>query len=73
MTAALVAAIAGIGATEFSRDSGRSERLAAKAVRAAVRDAGLRPGDVDGLTGSPWTPVRRSWSRAAGVGELTFG
>jgi len=34
------AAIAGIGATEFSKDSGRSElRLASEAVLAAVRDA----------------------------------
>jgi len=43
-------AIAGIGATEFSKDSGRSElRLAAEAVRAALADAALRPADVDGL------------------------
>ncbi|HMT49321.1 MAG TPA: lipid-transfer protein, partial [Dietzia sp.] len=38
------AAIVGIGATDFSKDSGRSElRLAAEAVRAAVADAGLQP------------------------------
>jgi acetyl-CoA acetyltransferase len=44
------AAIAGIGATEFSKESGRSElRLAAEACLAAIRDAGLRPSDVDGL------------------------
>ena len=44
------AAIAGIGATEFSKDSGRSElQLAAEAVRAALDDAGLAPSDVDGL------------------------
>jgi len=44
------AAIAGIGATEFSKDSGRSElRLAAEAVRTAISDAGLAPSDVDGL------------------------
>jgi 17-hydroxy-3-oxo-4-pregnene-20-carboxyl-CoA lyase len=43
-------AIAGIGATEFSKDSGRSElRLAAEAVQAALADAALRPADVDGL------------------------
>src|ERR1700758_4999850 len=43
-------AIAGIAATEFSKDSGRSElRLAAEAVRAALDDAGLTPADVDGL------------------------
>jgi acetyl-CoA acetyltransferase len=44
------AAIAGIGQTEFSKSSGRSElRLAAEAVRAAIDDAGLSPRDVDGL------------------------
>jgi acetyl-CoA acetyltransferase len=45
-----VAAIAGIGATEFSKSSGRSEmRLAVEAVRAALDDAGLTPRDVDGM------------------------
>src|ERR1700722_18364848 len=44
------AAIAGIGATEFSKDSGRSElRLAAEAVRAALDDAALDPADVGGM------------------------
>ncbi|MFM8484066.1 MAG: lipid-transfer protein, partial [Actinomycetota bacterium] len=44
------AAIAGIGATEFSKDSGRSEMsLACEAVSAAIADAGLRPSDVDGM------------------------
>ena len=43
-------AIAGIGATEFSKDSGRSElQLAAEAVRDAIADAGLSPSDVDGM------------------------
>jgi len=44
------AAIAGIGATEFSKESGRSElQLSVEAVLAALGDAGLRPADVDGL------------------------
>ena len=44
-------AIVGIGATEFSKDSGRSElQLAAEAVKDALADAGLHPSDVDGLT-----------------------
>jgi 17-hydroxy-3-oxo-4-pregnene-20-carboxyl-CoA lyase len=44
------AAIAGIGQTEFSKESGRSElQLACEAVKAALDDAGLRPTDVDGL------------------------
>jgi acetyl-CoA acetyltransferase len=43
------AAIVGIGQTEFSKDSGRSElQLCAEAVRAAIADAGLQPADVDG-------------------------
>ncbi|HEY2104529.1 MAG TPA: hypothetical protein VGH29_02010 [Candidatus Binataceae bacterium] len=44
------AVIAGIGQTEFSKDSGRSElQLAAEASLAALRDAGLTPADVDGM------------------------
>ena len=44
------AIIAGIGATEFSKDSGRSTmQLAAEAGRAAILDAGLVPGDIDGM------------------------
>jgi acetyl-CoA acetyltransferase len=44
------AAVVGIGCTEFSRDSGVSVfTLAARAVKAAVADAGLRPSDIDGL------------------------
>ena len=44
------AAIAGIGCTEFSKDSGMSTfGLAARAVKAAVADAGLELRDVDGL------------------------
>jgi len=44
------AAIAGIGCTEFSRDSGVSVfTLAARAVKAAVADAGLELSDVDGF------------------------
>ncbi|WP_026413154.1 thiolase family protein [Actinomadura oligospora] len=44
------AAIAGLGMTELGRVYGRSpRRLAADAVRAAVDDAGLALGDLDGL------------------------
>src|SRR4030065_2382741 len=43
-------AIVGIGQTEFSRDSGRSEcQMACEAIKAAVDDAGLRIEDIDGL------------------------
>ncbi len=44
------AAIVGIGQTEFSKRSGRTElQLACEAVKAALDDAGLPPSDVDGL------------------------
>jgi len=44
------AAIAGIGQTEFSKASGRSElQLACECIKSALDDAGLSPGDVDGL------------------------
>jgi acetyl-CoA acetyltransferase len=43
-------AIAGIGQTEFSKMSGRSElQLAAEASAAAIRDAGLSAADIDGM------------------------
>src|SRR5690606_15026976 len=43
------AAIVGIGQTEFSRNSGRSEQqLMAESVLAALDDAGIDPKDVDG-------------------------
>jgi acetyl-CoA acetyltransferase len=43
-------AIVGIGQTEFSKSSGRSElQLAAEASLAAIRDAGLEPADIDGM------------------------
>ncbi len=43
-------AIAGIGRTEFSKDSGRSElTLACEASLAAIQDAGLTRADIDGI------------------------
>ena len=42
--------IAGIGQTEFSKDSGRSAlQLAAEAGLAAIQDAGMTPSDIDGM------------------------
>ncbi|MFI8824128.1 lipid-transfer protein [Streptomyces sp. NPDC053431] len=68
------AAIAGIGATEFSKDSGRSElTLAVEAVHAALEDAGLVPADVDGLvTFTMDTNPEITVAQAAGMGELSF-
>jgi acetyl-CoA acetyltransferase len=68
------AAIVGIGATDFSKDSGRSElRLAAEAVLDALDDAGLSPAEVDGLTTFTMdTNTEVAVARAAGIGELKF-
>ncbi|MFF0555887.1 lipid-transfer protein [Streptomyces sp. NPDC004266] len=68
------AAVVGIGATEFSKDSGRSElSLAVEAVRAALDDAGLAPADVDGLvTFTMDTNPEITVAQASGIGELSF-
>lgn len=65
-------AIAGIGATEFSKESGRSElRLACEAVLAAIADAGLSPGEVDGLvTFTAESSSEIHVARNTGIGEL---
>src|SRR5499433_17629 len=43
-------AIVGVGHTEYSKDSGRSEMsLAVEAILKAVADAGLKPSDIDGI------------------------
>ncbi|MDV7241270.1 MULTISPECIES: lipid-transfer protein [Rhodococcus] len=68
------AVIAGIGATDFSKDSGRSElRLAAEAVLAALDDAGLTPADVDGLTSFTMdTNTEAAVARSVGILDLKF-
>lgn len=68
------AAVVGIGATEFSKDSGRSElKLAVESVHAALDDAGLSPADVDGMvTFTMDTSPEITVAQAAGIGELSF-
>ena len=70
----MTAAIAGIGATDFSKDSGRSElALAAEAGLAAITDAGLRPSDVDGMvTFTMDANAETALARELGVPELRF-
>ncbi|NNL64608.1 MAG: lipid-transfer protein [Myxococcales bacterium] len=67
-------AIAGIGATEFSKDSGRTPlKLALEAVLDALGDAGLAPGDVDGLVTFTMDENEEiAVARGLGVAELKF-
>ena len=68
------AVIVGIGQTDFSKNSGRSEmQLAAECVKAAIADAGLQPSDVDGMTTFTLdTNDEIEVARCVGVGDLTF-
>jgi acetyl-CoA acetyltransferase len=68
------AAIAGIGQTEFSKNSGRSElQLAAEAARAALADAGIDPADVDGMITFTLDPSDEiGLCRCLGVRDLAY-
>ena len=68
------AAIAGIGQTEFSKRSGRSElQLAAEAARAALADAGIDTREVDGMVTYTLDSTNEiELVRNLGVPELTF-
>ncbi len=68
------AAIVGIGQTEFSKESGRSElQLACEAVSAALDDAGLAPADVDGMvTFTMDSSDEIDIARNVGIGDLSF-
>ena len=66
--------IVGIGQTEFTKNSGRSElALAAECVNRAIADAGLKPSDIDGLTAFTLdTTDEIELARTVGIPELTF-
>jgi acetyl-CoA acetyltransferase len=68
------AAIAGIGTTEFSKDSGVSElALACEAISNCLDDAGLNPAEVDGLvTYTLDSNDEVEVARAVGMGDLTM-
>ncbi|WP_310963693.1 lipid-transfer protein [Nocardioides terrisoli] len=68
------ASIAGIGATDFSKESGRSElQLSCEATLAALADCGLAPSDVDGLvTFTMDNSAEIAVARELGMGDLTF-
>jgi acetyl-CoA acetyltransferase len=66
--------VAGIGQTEFSKESGRSElQLAAEASRAAILDAGLTPADIDGMvTFTIDSSGELDLMRALGIQEVRY-
>ena len=68
------AVIVGIGQTDFSKNSGRSElALAAECVKAAIQDAGLSPRDIDGMTTFTLDSTDEiEVARSLGIGDLTF-
>jgi acetyl-CoA acetyltransferase len=68
------AAIVGIGATEFSKASGRSElQLAAECAKAACDDAGVKPQDIDGMiTFTIDNSDEIGLSRCLGVKDLAY-
>ena len=67
-------AIVGIGATDFSRNSGRSDlTLATQAALAALEDAGLRPVDIDGIVRCDMDTVRpNDLAHSLGIPQLTY-
>ena len=67
-------AVAGIGTTDFSRDSGRSDlTLATQAVLAALDDAGLDPAQVDGIVRCDLDLVRHNdLAEALGIPQLSY-
>ena len=67
-------AIAGIGTTDFSRNSGRSVlSLATEAGTKAIADAGLKPEDIDGIIRCDFDVVTHSeLASALGLPNMTY-
>jgi acetyl-CoA acetyltransferase len=70
----MTAVIVGLGATEFSKEAGRTElQLAAEAIRGALADAGLEPAEVDGLVSYTIDPVEETeLVRSVGFAEIHY-
>jgi acetyl-CoA acetyltransferase len=67
-------AIVGIGETDYSRSSGRSDlTLATQAALAAIADAGLEPSDIDGIVRCDMdTVMHNDLADALGIPDLTY-
>ena len=68
------AAIVGVGQTEFAKQIDRPEtQLAAEAVTAALRDAGIAPSEVDGLSSFTMeTTDEVTLAKTIGSGDITY-
>lgn len=67
-------AIVGIGETDYTRASGRSDlTLATQAALAAIEDAGLTPADIDGIVRCDMDTVRHNdLAHVLGIPDLTY-
>ncbi len=74
MSATSNTAIVGIGQTEFGKGLAASElSLACQAIALALEDAGIAPGEVDGLASFTLEPFREvEVARSVGLGDITF-
>lgn len=67
------AAIAGVGETDFSKNSGRTPtRLAVEAATAAAADAGIAPSEIDGVIPFPGGPTSEDLIAALGMRDVRF-
>lgn len=73
-THTVATSIAGIGQTEFSVASGRSElQLAIEAITAAIKDAGIEFDEIDGLVRYTWdNTTEAAILNALGLPRLTY-
>lgn len=68
------AAIVGVGMTEFSPDSGRTEySLACEAIKAAADDAGIDPIEIDGIAKDVFDGIDAMYiQKAVGIDNCTY-
>ena len=67
------ACIAGVGESQFSRGSGRTElQLLLDASLAAISDAGLSPHDIDGVIGPPRGATAEHMAANLGIEDMRY-
>jgi acetyl-CoA acetyltransferase len=63
----------GVGQTDYSKASGRSvQMLALQAARAAIADAGLKPGDIDAILPYVLGPTSDEVASQLGIADLRY-